>query len=1197
MEDLYPFLEDVCLNRMVISHSSGNGVEDLRLINHRRRKGLITLAVMILVTWMPWPGYIGHIALADSSGDYEYTVASGEATIDGYTGPGGAIVIPKELGGAPVTSIGANAFQNKHITDLTFEEDAGITVIGDWAFHHNQLTSVAIPSRVINIGQAAFRENQLAAVTFSEDANLTSIGREAFTSNKLTEVTIPNGVTTIDINVFAFNQLTSVTLPDGLTSILDNAFTNNQLERVTIPNSVTTLGYGAFGHNLLTSVTIPSNITQIDDYAFNMNKLTHVTIPDNVTSMGYGAFANNQITSVTFPESLTRIGEFVFFNNLLTSLTIPNHITRIDEAAFRYNKLASLTLPNNGIAIGEAAFAQNLLTHVTIPPSVTNTGLYAFTENLLTSVTISEGVKVIGDYSFRRNALTSITIPDSVTTIGEAAFDENHLTSVFIPESVTTIGKWAFDINPQLDSVTIAGSPSFGDFVFQNASADLTLTGYNGSSVQTYAQANDHNFNNISFTPNGNTDWNNTASSQVWAFHRDANKSLDYVWTTSDALPDANAAWQPFNSGDTLAKNDADGDWYLHVRASGNIDGVLNEHSRFFRLDRTPPELDVTMLLEDHSPYMNGAWSNQSVTVSVYGNDALSGMDAMQLSRDGGHSWQDYTPGSKLVIEESGAYHLQFLASDKAGNTHTELRTVNISKSGLMLTSAFKHMDDTPYASGDWTRDSVVASVYANNMHGATVTSVTYSWDEGVTWEPYNAPLLLDAEGQFPLWFQAEDATGTRMTEKTVILIDRTAPTVHFAPNGKRSSSRVASSAVTISDADSGVDESTLYYIWTTSDTAPDEDADWQPFINGDTLKKTIRAGSSYLHIRAADLVGNAILAHSLPFRYVESGNSDAADIISSTDGSITIPVGRSGDVSLGDGITISIPIGAAEQELRITIEKLLDTANLPKPNELVSDIYELTYNMTGNFNKPVTLSIQLDSSQIGDQHSAAIFYFDETSHSWVMIGGVVDGDWITAEVEHFTKFAVMAIEKPDQPVPTFTDIAGHWANSFIAEAVSKQFVSGYPDNTFRPNALITRAEFTVMMVNALKLDGGDQALSFIDEDQIGAWAKQAIAQAAHAGIIDGYADGSFRPAANITRAEMASMIARAPGITVHSEAETDFADDGDIPKWAKGAIEAIQKLGIISGRGDHKFVPNDPATRAEAVVVMLETLKYFTSD
>jgi len=183
--------------------------------------------------------------------------------------------------------------------------------------------------------------------------------------------------------------------------------------------------------------------------------------------------------------------------------------------------------------------------------------------------------------------------------------------------------------------------------------------------------------------------------------------------------------------------------------------------------------------------------------------------------------------------------------------------------------------------------------------------------------------------------------------------------------------------------------------------------------------------------------------------------------------------------------------------------------------------------------------------------------------------------------------------QQPAQPNAEFTDVpTTHWAAAAIARAASLGIVKGNPDGSFKPNAATNRAEFVTMLANALKWQAGTtEELDFIDNDSIGDWAKSAIAQAVERGIISGYTDGSFRPNQHITRTEMIVILARALGVTMAEIEQTDFADDDTIPTWGKGAVAALHESGIISGRSGNTFAPNEEATRAEAITIILRIL------
>jgi len=358
---------------------------------------------------------------ADKDGDYFYTVSDGVATITGYIGAGGAIMIPSTLGGYPTVHIGDNAFDN----------DSG-----------RLISSVIIPNSVATIGNYAFyRCSSLSSVVIPD--SVTTIENYAFAYCSLTSVTLPDSITTIGNYTFEYCiPLTSVTLPDSITTTGDYTFIYCiSLTSVTIPNGITTIGYQSFLNCInLKSVTIPDSVTTIKIDAFTFcSSLASVNIPNSVTTIGDDAFNHCDLLSVAIPKSVTTIGDGAF--GFITALTAIN----VDAANVNYASI-------DGVLYNKA-----ITTLIQCPSGTTG----AFT--ILSSVTTIEGSAFIGC-----TFLTSVIIPISVTTIGEHAFQDcSSMTSVIIPDSVISIGVAAFEYDGALTSVSIGNSViSLGDWAF-----------------------------------------------------------------------------------------------------------------------------------------------------------------------------------------------------------------------------------------------------------------------------------------------------------------------------------------------------------------------------------------------------------------------------------------------------------------------------------------------------------------------------------------------------------------------------------------------------------------------------------------------------------------------------------------------------------------------------------------------------------
>ncbi|KRF10253.1 hypothetical protein ASG89_01590 [Paenibacillus sp. Soil766] len=347
-----------------------------------------------------------------------------------------------------------------------------------------------------------------------------------------------------------------------------------------------------------------------------------------------------------------------------------------------------------------------------------------------------------------------------------------------------------------------------------------------------------------------------------------------------------------------------------------------------------------------------------------------------------------------------------------------------------------------------------------------------------------------------------------------------------------------------------------------------------------DTISGDITLYAKWMIVSSGNAGGPVVPDNS----EVESDNSEVV----SDNGELSLPVGRPGEVSLNDDeITIEIPADAMDENLRLTIETLLDTEDLLANDEvLLSQVFEVMKNVPGKFKRSIKLTFAFDSAKLSGDQRASIFYYDEVKQEWVEVGGVVSGGFITEEVDHFTKFAVLAVNGSSTPEVEFSDISGHWAAKAIRQGALGGIVTGYSDGTFRPDLRVTRAQFAVMLMNAVEHSGAAEQSTFEDAAQIPDWASNAVAKAVQAGIITGYDDSTFRPNAEITRVEMAVMVAKAIGLKGELDS-TGFTDDESIPAWARGAVAELKSQGLMQGVGGNRFNPASYTTRAEAVTIL----------
>ena len=239
-----------------------------------------------------------------SDGDEEYKETEfdiKDSILQHYNGTGGDVTIPDG-----VRIIGSNAFEAKAITSVVIP--SGVVQIQSLAFFNcSELTSVTLPASVREIADDAF-------------SGCSSLKKLTYNGTLKDWCSIQNGALQSGLTCFVYRGISiesiklsdgtdlktakTLEIPTGVTAIADYVFYNCwQLESVTIPASATFIGDYAFsGCSLLESVTIPASVTSIGGYAFsNCSSLESITIPAGVTYIAPYAFKDCQsLKSVEF---------------------------------------------------------------------------------------------------------------------------------------------------------------------------------------------------------------------------------------------------------------------------------------------------------------------------------------------------------------------------------------------------------------------------------------------------------------------------------------------------------------------------------------------------------------------------------------------------------------------------------------------------------------------------------------------------------------------------------------------------------------------------------------------------------------------------------------------------------------------------------------------------------------------------------
>ncbi len=345
-------------------------------------------------------------AAAQNFGDFTYATNGGSATITGYTGSGGAVVIPSAIYGLPVTAIGDRVFFSMpSVTGVTIP--ASVRSVGELAFDACGLTSLTIPNSVTNIGLGAFSD---------------CVG--------LTNVTIPESVISIGLN--AFRDCTNLITPPAIFSY------------TTVDGAVTVTDWDGSG----SAVAFPSAI----------NGLPVTAIGDSLGGPLWGGFYLPWVTNLTVANGVARIGDETFLAGAFTQVTIPASVTNLGKEVFQAcpNVTAINVDGQNAFyaSVNGVVFDKSRMALVQWPMGMV--GSYRVPDGV---VSIADGALEGSDFSGLGALVTSLTLPSSLTSIGAHAFDACYaLTNVTIAGSLTNLGDYAFADCPSLKCFFFMGN-------------------------------------------------------------------------------------------------------------------------------------------------------------------------------------------------------------------------------------------------------------------------------------------------------------------------------------------------------------------------------------------------------------------------------------------------------------------------------------------------------------------------------------------------------------------------------------------------------------------------------------------------------------------------------------------------------------------------------------------------------------------
>ncbi|MEO0868578.1 MAG: S-layer homology domain-containing protein [Cyanobacteria bacterium J06642_11] len=191
----------------------------------------------------------------------------------------------------------------------------------------------------------------------------------------------------------------------------------------------------------------------------------------------------------------------------------------------------------------------------------------------------------------------------------------------------------------------------------------------------------------------------------------------------------------------------------------------------------------------------------------------------------------------------------------------------------------------------------------------------------------------------------------------------------------------------------------------------------------------------------------------------------------------------------------------------------------------------------------------------------------------------------------------------PSPPTPTppapnldspFRDVLGHWAAPFVNPMAQAGFIKGFIDGSFRPDSLVTRAQFAALVIATFPPTGSDsRRFKAFRDVTSNFWARPVIYQAQAQGFLAGFPDGTFRPNDPMTRVQ--ALVALISGLRLGQGEASElgvYSDRAQVPPYGVEEVAIATRRGIVVNHPDiAKLRPMEPITRAETTALVHQCL------